>query len=205
LEIALEDVGRRFNQDWIFKGINYRFVQGGSYAILGPNGSGKSTFLQLLTGNLSCSKGHIFYQEKGKPVDIDRFFNYFSLAAPYMELIEEFTLAEMIDFHFSFKPIREGLKTTDVLGILGLTSAQDRYLRYFSSGMKQRTKLVLACCANVPVLFLDEPTANLDEEGISWYLDLIRQYAADKLVVVCSNQAHEYPFCTHQIRIMDYK
>jgi len=86
-----------------------------------------------------------------------------------------------------------------------LGKSQDKALKYFSSGMKQRTKLVLACCADTPVLILDEPTSNLDNQGVDWYHDLIAKFTTDRLVIIGSNQQHEYSFCHDYIQIMDYK
>lgn len=205
MEIILDDIGRRFNQDWIFKGINYKFIQGKSYAILGANGSGKSTFLQVLASSLSPSKGDIKYLLGTKEVEADHIFSYISLAAPYLELIEEFTLTELIDFHFSFKKRTKGLDTKDIIELLALEESANKEIRYFSSGMKQRTKLVLACCADTPTLFLDEPTSNLDVRGIAWYRNLIDRFSADKLLVICSNQLHEYEFCNYRVQIEEYK
>ena len=61
MEISLNNIGRRFNKEWIFKNINYNFKQGQTYAILGPNGSGKSTLLSILLGSLTPSEGEISY------------------------------------------------------------------------------------------------------------------------------------------------
>lgn len=205
MEIILEDIGRHFNQDWIFKGVNYRFIQGEKYAILGPNGSGKSTLLQVILSNLSPSKGKISYVNGQGEIAIEQLFPHLALAAPYLELIEEFTLREAIDFHFSFKKMSKGITTVKLVELLGLTQALDREIRYFSSGMKQRTKLALACCADTPLLFLDEPTANLDEKGVAWYRDLINVYGQNRLLIVCSNQAHEYTFCNYHLFVEDYK
>ncbi|QNL51338.1 ABC transporter ATP-binding protein [Olivibacter sp. SDN3] len=205
MEIILENIGRRFNQDWIFQGINYRFVQGESYAILGPNGSGKSTLLQVILSSLSPSKGKISYINGEDEIDVEQLFPHMALATPYLELIEEFTLRETIDFHFAFKKLWKGMTTDKLVELLGLHQALDREIRYFSSGMKQRTKLALACCADTPLLFLDEPTANLDEKGVAWYQELIRVYGLSRLLVVCSNQPHEYAFCKYRLLVEDYK
>jgi len=106
MTITLQNIGRRFNRDWIFRGIDYAFTIGNSYAILGPNGSGKSTLLQVLNGSLSPSVGTISYSHGGANIEADKIFEQLSLAAPYLELIEEFTLAEVVDLHFKFKPQR---------------------------------------------------------------------------------------------------
>lgn len=205
MDIILENVGRRFNQEWIFKKINYHFVQGESYAILGPNGSGKSTLLQVLSGSLSVSEGKINYLFNSKPVDIESVFSYLSIATPYLELIEELTLRELITFHFRFKNISEGWDVGRIHDFLGLAQSKDKEIRYFSSGMKQRVKLMLACCTSSPVLLLDEPTTNLDREGVDWYHQLVEQISKDRLLVVCSNQPTEYTFCNNQLLINDYK
>jgi ABC-type multidrug transport system ATPase subunit len=205
ISITLNQIGRRFNRDWIFRRVDCAFTSGESYAILGPNGSGKSTLLQILNGSLTPSAGTINYFFEGMPVDVEQVFQHLSFAAPYLELIEEFTLAEMIDFHFKFKKYKTGMDKAAVINLLNLPGSMHKLIRYFSSGMKQRLKLALAFCADTPILMLDEPTSNLDTQGVDWYLNLVQQFALNRLTVVCSNQEHEYSFCKHRLSITDYK
>lgn len=205
MKIFLEDIGRRFNQEWIFKGINHTFVQGQSYAILGPNGSGKSTFLQVLAGSLSPSKGKISYTLQNKDIAAEHIYQHLALAAPYLELIEEFTLRECINFHFKFKKMMPGWDCEKLITLLQLENSANKEIRYFSSGMKQRVKLLLACCTDSPLLLLDEPTANLDTQGMEWYLSMIKQFTKNRVLIICSNQEHEYLFCEHRFSILDYK
>lgn len=205
MEILLEDIGRRFNQEWIFKNINYQFLQGKSYAILGPNGSGKSTLLQVLAGSLSPSKGKLQYLHNNKVIEAEKIYKHIALATPYLELIEEFTLNELINFHFKFKNIAQGWDKKKLLQLLQLEKSEDKEVRYFSSGMKQRVKLALACATDSAILMLDEPTSNLDEQGIEWYHQLISLFSSNRLLVICSNQSHEYNFCQEQIQITHFK
>jgi ABC-type multidrug transport system ATPase subunit len=205
MKITLENIGRRFNRDWIFRGVDYTFTSGETYAILGPNGSGKSTLLQVLNGSLSPSTGTISYFYEDNPVEVEQVFQHLSLAAPYLELIEEFTLDEMITFHFKFKRYKEGINKEQIIDLLNLPGSKNKDIRYFSSGMKQRLKLALAFCADTPILLLDEPTSNLDSQGVDWYLSLVQQFAANRLTIICSNQEQEYSFCTHRLSISDYK
>lgn len=202
--ITLNQVGRRFNQDWIFRNINYTFESPGKYAILGPNGSGKSTLLNMLMGSLAPSEGSISFQEDSA-VSIEQIYKSISFAGPYLDLVEEFTLLETIDFHFKFKSFYSGVDRDHILQILGLEKSKDKAIKHFSSGMKQRTKLVLACCSDTPVLVLDEPTSNLDKQGIEWYHQLIGDFTSNRVVFVGSNQEEEYSFCNHFIQITDYK
>lgn len=205
MDIILENIGRRFNRDWVFQHVSYEFTTGQCYAVLGPNGSGKSTLLQLIASSLTPSAGHIRYLSHGKTVEPDNVYQHISLSAPYMELIEEFTLIEQIGFHFTHKDYLVGYDEHALMELLGLQNARNKQIRYFSSGMKQRLKLVLACCSDVPIVLLDEPTSNLDKHGVNWYLDLVNKTRANRLLIVCSNQEHEYVFCEHALQITDYK
>lgn len=205
ITISLQNVGRRFNRDWIFRGVDYTFNQGSSYAILGHNGSGKSTLLQVANGSLTPSEGILTYTINGGGLDVEQVYQHLSLAAPYMELIEEFSLDEVIDFHFKFKRYLPGMDKAAVIDLLGMPASKNKLVKYFSSGMKQRLKLALAFCADTAMLMLDEPTANLDNQGIDWYLNLAQQFARNRLLIICSNQEHEYSFCQHQLRVTDYK
>jgi ABC-type multidrug transport system ATPase subunit len=205
MKITLQNIGRRFNREWIFRNVDYEFVLGETYAILGPNGSGKSTLLSVLNGSLSPSIGAITYSLDSTIIEAAQVFNQLSLAAPYLELIEEFSLTEMIDFHFRFKARKGGMDNEGIINLLDMQSSKNKMIKYFSSGMKQRLKLALAFCSDTPMLMLDEPTSNLDSQGVSWYLNLVEQFAANRLTIICSNQEHEYSFCKHRLNISDYK
>jgi ABC-type multidrug transport system ATPase subunit len=206
--VRLSNVGKRFNREWIFRHCSYTFTSGKNYAITGPNGSGKSTLLQVIAGATLHNEGTIEYQttDNGQRTT-DAMHNYksISIAAPYLELIEEMTAKEMLDFHSKFKPLIQSLGIEDILNIVGLEKAVNKQLRYFSSGMKQRLKLAQAFFSNTPVLLLDEPTTNLDADGIALYQSLISHYTKDKLVIVSSNVKEEYGFCEEVIEIGDYK
>ncbi|EDM36359.1 ABC transporter, ATP-binding protein [Pedobacter sp. BAL39] len=205
MNIRLDKAGRRFNQEWIFRNVSYEFNPSGRYAILGPNGSGKSTLLSVILGSLSPSEGGLHYEYKGRSVPVEQIYQYLSFAAPYLDLLEEFTLQETIRFHFQFKDRYRKMTEAAVLDLLGLSKSQDKALKYFSSGMKQRTKLALAFCSDTPLLLLDEPTSNLDQQGVAWYLDLIGRFTEEKMVIIGSNQEIEYSFCDKVIQVTDYK
>lgn len=206
MRIELNQIGRRYNRNWIFKGVNATLENDIPYAILGPNGSGKSTFLKILSGALTPSEGTIHYYQDNREIDIENIYTQVSISAPYVELLDDFTLTEMVDFHLRFKTLLPSFSKSDVLAFLQLDYAQHRQLRYFSSGMKQRVKLALACFVDSPLLLLDEPASNLDSAGEQWYLQLIEKTRTkDRILVIASNRKEEYAFCQEYIQIMDYK
>jgi ABC-type Mn2+/Zn2+ transport system ATPase subunit len=90
MKISLINAGKRFNRDWIFRNIHFEFTAGNSYAITGPNGSGKSTLLQVIGGAMMMSEGKTKYEVGGlkSEVPVDEAYQYISIAAPYLELIE---------------------------------------------------------------------------------------------------------------------
>lgn len=207
MNITLHNLGRRYNREWIFRGVDYTFLSGKKYAVLGPNGSGKSTLLKVISGSLSASEGNIVYKRtQGCRLPVEHLYESLSVAAPYMELIEELTLMEMLTFHFKFKDFLEGYTIERVLDLLALPKAANKELRFFSSGMKQRVKLALACCSASKMVLLDEPTSNLDYAGEDWYLSLVEETVdADRLLVIGSNQEKEYSFCDQHLHILSYK
>lgn len=206
MQIQLKDVGRKYRREWIFRGINTLFESGKRYAIVGPNGSGKSTLMRTLSGHLSPSKGRLFFGEnETEKADFESIYTQVAYAAPYIDLIEEMTLREHIKFHAGFKPFFKAISDQSVLDILNLKGAADKEIRFFSSGMKQRVKLALSILSDTSIMLLDEPSTNLDTQGIDWYLDLVAQYSAERICIIASNDAVDIAACGEQLNILDFK
>ena len=151
------------------------------------------------------TSGAIQYQSGTTQIIEEQWFRSLALATPYLELPEEFTLSEVLSFHFQFKNPLQQLSNAEILEVLGLEKHKSKTLSQFSSGMKQRVKLALAIFSEVPFLLLDEPTTNLDKQGVTWYLDLIQQFSQDRIVMICSNDPREYDFCGKKIAMEDFK
>ncbi len=205
MHIQLHKIGKKFNREWVFKNIDLNIPYGTRLAILGNNGSGKSTLLQIISGVLSPTEGELLFTKGSKEIPVEQAFEHLSIASPYLELIEEMTLIEMIEFHFSFKNRYQNLSNNQLVEILGLASSLQKEIRYFSSGMKQRTKLLLAVLSDVSCILLDEPCSNLDKQGIAWYNHLLDEYLGERTLLVCSNQEYEYEKCSTHLSILDYK
>jgi len=205
MKISLTDAGKRFNRDWIFRHLTYEFSAGQSYAIVGPNGSGKSTLLQVLSGSMNINEGNIQWSMVSGQWSSEDVYKYVSICAPYLEVVEEMTLIEFLNFHSGFKPFLSSVTSEKIISILGLENAVNKQIRNYSSGMKQRVKLGQAIFSDVPVVLLDEPCTNLDTPGIQLYHDLINEYCKNRMVVVSSNDEVEYSFCKEKISLTAYK
>ena len=134
-----------------------------------PTVSGKSTLLKTLAGALLPFGGTVSLRVGEEHIAPQAHFKYVSLAAPYLELIEEYTLTEFLHFCGKLRPWRADVTPAGIMQYACLEEVRNRELKYFSSGMKQRVRLTMALLADTPVVMLDEPISNLDRQGIEWY------------------------------------
>ena len=206
MQIQVKGLGKKYNKQWVFRHLDYDFDSNASYAITGPNGSGKSTLIQILTGFFPPTEGTIQYKGKNEAlIKEEEFFNHIDIVTPYLELIEEFTLNEFLEFHFKFKSLRVGFSLEEVVNRMYLGEDLEKPVKNFSSGMKQRLKLGIAFFSESPICFLDEPCSNLDEKGVEWYLENVKEAIKEKLVIISSNQTFEHNFCDHILKLPDFK
>jgi ABC-type multidrug transport system ATPase subunit len=206
IQISVQGLGKRFNREWIFRGLNYTFTAGKTYAITGPNGSGKSTFLQVLWGQLPPSAGSFQYKkDHHTEISHEDLYQCITIATPYMDLIDELTLQEQLNFHFRLKHSRAGISQEEMLDKMYLRHARHKHISNLSSGMRQRVKLALAFFTQADVVFLDEPGTNLDKQAFEWYRRQLSELPDTSLVFIASNNPDEYPANTQIINILDYK
>lgn len=202
-EIQTQQLGKKFNREWIFRNLSLNLSIGERLAIVGPNGSGKSTLLQVLAGAMPHSEGTIEYLVNNQKIEIDDWYKSLIIAAPYLELIEEFTTLEFLEFHQKFKPFKAGRTINEMIEWIELP--KNKPIKYFSSGMKQRLKLVLTFCSDVPLVLFDEPTSNLDTRWSAWYQTEVAHLSENQAVIICSNVEKEYEICKKVLNIADYK
>src|SRR5664279_2801669 len=120
MKISLNNLGKRYNREWIFRNLSVQFNINKHYAITGPNGSGKSTLLQIIDGSTIYNEGEIFYHESDRTIEPDKIFKKVSFAAPYLEVVEEMTLVEFFTFHQKMKGWISSITTKEIITILDL-------------------------------------------------------------------------------------
>lgn len=205
MNIEISNLGKRYNNHWIFRKVNYTFQSTKKYAITGPNGSGKSTLLQTLGNFILQNEGSIRYEINGTEIPPEKIHRHISIAAPYLDLIEEMTLNEFLNFHQKMKGWLPHINNEMIVDLINLSDAVNKQIRYFSSGMKQRVKLAQAIFSNATFVLLDEPATNLDKPGIAVYRKLIHEFMHDRLLIVSSNDEQEYAFCNEHLYLPDFK
>ncbi len=182
---------------FIFKNMSLSFTNGDVIAITGANGSGKSTLLKVLTGVLSHSSGKLEVTREDKNISIHDFRDDIALVSPYLNLYEEFTPNEHFKISADLRGINADYSLLDEqLNRFRLKAHKNAPIKNFSSGMKQRMKFILALQNNPTVLFLDEPTSNLDIEGIESVNKIIQEHSAKGgAVVIATNEDREKSLC----------
>lgn len=199
LHIELQQIGKRFGKQWLFQNVSVLMAAGKTYALTGNNGSGKSTLLQLIYGYQTPSKGKVLIQLNEHQLPVADLFMHSAFVAPYIDLPDELSVSEQLEFHFSLKKKNPAFSIPEIIKEMWLEESAGKKIKHLSSGMRQRLKLAQAFYADVPVLFFDEPCTNLDAKGIAWYREQVAGLAKHKLVIIASNQAFEYDFADEVI------
>lgn len=190
MKVSVTDLGKKYGKNWIFRNVSFEVEPKTRFAIEGKNGAGKSTLLQLISGFLTPSEGSILYNGNKLEDNLSTTF-----IGPYTEIIEEFTLREFLSFHSDFK--RGTISIEEMADRASLPL--DKSISDFSTGMKQRAKLITAFFFENEVIFLDEPTANLDQEGFNWWKKEVETMSCT--VMVASNQLNELEICSDRIKL----
>lgn len=198
MRIELDKVSKKFGSQWIFRNISATFDSNQSYAIIGPNGSGKSTLLKIISGIVTPNEGKMIYSVNGTNIPSEEIYTQLSYSAPYLDLPEELTIAELIAFHQSMRPLK-GITANELLKVIDI--AADKEIRDCSSGMKQRVKFALAYFTESKLLLLDEPTANMDHHWRDWTLDLVKSDKQERITIICSNEPIEYGFAEVKVTL----
>jgi len=203
--IETRELGKEYHFQTIFERFSHTFNQAQAVSVLGENGSGKSTLLRVLSGMAEATHGRISWSVKGKKFPYHRWYECFSFCSPDFYFDNRFSVEDTLQQYKRIKSFINNLTVEEVIELIGFQEHRHKHMNELSSGMTQRVRLALTICADVPVLFLDEPCSNLDQKGVQWYNQLVARYATGKLIFVASNDPREYDFCTESLSLMDYK
>ncbi|MFA6980364.1 MAG: ABC transporter ATP-binding protein [Ignavibacteriaceae bacterium] len=205
-ELQAENVSKVFGRRLIFKDVNFSCKNNGIYGISGPNGSGKSTFLKIITGIISPTKGKVTHYFDGKIIESEDLHNYIGFVAPYVILYDEFTAVENIHFFSKIRGINFTQEKLDFLfQHFGIFDRKNDLVKGYSSGMKQRLKFIFALIHSPKILFFDEPTSNLDNSGKEKVYQTVKEESQNNIVIIASNEDSDLAICSSVLELQDYK
>jgi heme exporter protein A len=202
MKLTLENIGKDFGHRRIFDKISFNLESGKSAAIVGPNGSGKTTLVRIVCGLIRPSRGKVVYSVNQKRIEIQEVYKHISLVGPYLELYEELTAIENLLFFAKMKRVANArAKILSLMDQLNLTDREHDYVRTYSSGMRQRLKYVFALLSDPEILILDEPTSNLDADGIIRVYEIMRNQKNKKILLIATNDQDDLKFGDFQIAV----
>lgn len=200
MDILATNLSKKFRQEFVIRDFSYQFKAGNSYAITGPNGSGKSTLLQLIAQFTLPNSGKIEMTR----IDPELAYAQITYAAPYVELIEEYTLPEHLAILVKNNYLPSSIDIDTLEEFIDLQPGRFKLIKNYSSGMRQKIKLGFALLSERPVLLLDEPTTNFDEQAKHWFFNRLNDQR-HKLIIIASNELREIEFCSEKIAIVEFK
>jgi ABC-2 type transport system ATP-binding protein len=192
LKCEIKKLSQRFHHFYVFKEIDLQLETGQVNLIRGSNGSGKSTFLKIISGGMEPWSGEVLFIFDGQAIEHQDIWKQVSFLGPYQELPEELTLRELINFQNQIgNPFGFELKYQELVELFGIQSALDKPIGIFSTGMKQKAKIILAFGEKRPIWILDEPNSNLDVDSSEKLWNWLLEHKDQHLIIVASNDPTE--------------
>ena len=222
LSLSLQAVTKRYARAPIFSPVTFEVGGSEIVAITGANGSGKSTLLKIIAGVTEPTKGKCTWKidqtylanrenVRGReissiPREIQKTLGYVS---PYLELYNELTAVEHVEFVAELKGEKitkeEAINELISFGLDKEIAASDRTMNQYSSGMQQRVRLAMAFNSKPKILLLDEPSSNLDEEGIQTLFSKLDKYVIDgSIVIIATNDEREKNLASREIALLPF-
>lgn len=199
ISLRIRGLAHDYDGREVFDPIDLDF-DGECLAILGPNGSGKSTLMRILAGLLTPTGGSAWFCVRQIPAAPGSLRELVGLSAPEIQLYEELTLRE----NLSFLARCRGVPTQRVeraLDDVGLVDRARDLVGEFSSGMRRRASLAAAILHEPPVLLLDEPLSNLDEDGARMVRGLIERQRERGMAVIAASDPAEAAACDARLML----
>lgn len=208
IRLQCKEISKRYNGKIIFKNVDLELKENSSLVITGKNGSGKSTLLKVISHLIRLDKGSISLEVDGNKIPAEKFHMKIGLFAPYLNLYDELSAWENLDFFYDLKVGNKNEKKEKIKYLLekvGLYNRRDDLIRNYSSGMRQRLKLAYSVINSPALLLMDEPRTNLDEQGISVVYEIAEEQKKNGILILATNEKEDTAICESKLSIEDYK
>lgn len=201
IRIGADSVTKRFGEHLLFRNLTFSAESGESFYITGANGSGKSTLLQILAGIQRPYAGRVIWEKNNVTIISEDYLKYSGFTGPQVNPYEMLTALENIEFVSG--PVVDSHRVNDLLEKFGIHKERNRQVKFFSSGMKQRLRIINAIINDPPVIFLDEPGSNLDLQGKEILYSFIENIKPGKIIFIATNEPEEIKLCSRGIVLDD--
>jgi ABC-2 type transport system ATP-binding protein len=186
--IETENLTRKFGELTAVDNLTFKVNQGEIFGFLGPNGAGKTTTVRMLCCLISKTSGtaRIGDYEIGQPEDALKIRKIIGLVPDNVGLYESLTAYENLDYYGTLYRLTDSQKKEGIeyfLKLLGLWAKRNVLAGAFSKGMKQKLAIARALIHDPEIIFMDEPTANLDPESAKTVREFILELKKEKKTI----------------------
>ncbi len=194
--------------------VNLELNIGEFVVITGESGSGKSTLLNVISGIDSYEEGEMYINGKETSHYTEKDFEeyrkkYIANIFQSFNLINSYTVYQNVELvlllnGYKRKQIKK--KVLDIIDKVGLTKFKNTKVSKLSGGQKQRVAIARAIVKDTPIIVADEPTGNLDTKSAYEIIELLKNVAKDKLVVIVTHNIEQVEkYATRIIKMHDGK
>lgn len=201
IQLIAHSLEKKFGRKTVFSGLSIN-TDTSILGIAGMNGSGKSTLLRCLAGLLKPTSGTVSWMIQQRELERKDLKDHLGYAAPYVQLYEELTVRENLDFIKKVRSLKDNKSLNELLKPIGAENLTEMHFGDLSTGQQQRIKLAAAIIHEPKILLLDEPGSNLDEAGKDVVKNLVGRFSSqNRMVVIASNQKEELALCNEIIEL----
>ncbi len=201
MEVLIDQLGKQFDQRFVFRNINYHIKEGVHLGLRGLNGCGKSTFLAILSQDRLPTEGSVSFLLNSKEVDMKRYAHiHIAAMGPYLRFPGNFTVSKLVSLYEQHK-LKEGVSGRDILELAELERFADNKFDTLSSGMQQRLKIFLSLYSKADLFLFDEPGNFLDDHWRQVIFDKMAFVLQDKTVITASNDSRDFTLCNEFINL----
>lgn len=205
MTLKLEGLSKNYKDKVALDSITFSFTPG-IYGLLGPNGAGKSTMMNLITDNLTPTKGRVLLDERSIDELGSEYRKYLGYMPQQQNIYPELSLRRFLYFMASLKGLKKSEAKKEINHYVRMVKLEDvlgKKLGFFSGGMKQRALIAQALIGNPGILILDEPTAGLDPKERIRIRNLISEVARDKIVIIATHVVTDIEFIAKEIIMLN--
>jgi len=186
--LALEKVCYSRNDVPVVEDASLSVGEGGALRLEGPNGSGKSTLIGLMSGLLQPDSGQVLW--RGTPISSadSGYRGSFAHVGHKYGLKADLTPEENLDVHVGLSGAEAAMEPREALSRLGVAAAAGFTCRRLSAGQLRRVSLARLLVCDVALWLLDEPFANLDDDGRGLMSDMLRDHLRGGMAVLTAHQ-----------------
>ena len=202
ISLEVKGLGKWFFTRRVFEGLNFTLQEKGSLVVTGKNGSGKTTLLKILCGLIPPTKGQVAISSDGRNLTPEESKALFGLVMPDLEMYGELSALENLLFLSRIRGLNfERDKLQEKLDWVGLTDRENDLVISFSSGMKQRLKYAFALLFEPRILLLDEPTMNLDQDGVLMVDQVVSLQRDRGMLILATNEEADLKYADQIIQL----